>query len=116
MNKIKLKFTKKLWQFLLLLFFVEIGKEEYNLAKVNFIVLDKAFVEGSLRIMSSRNLEISRIIVEMEASMVAVEVILSYLEVFLKKWRHLEGFNKGKVERGILCLKLQIYRKKDQLC
>jgi len=65
---------------------VEIGKEEYNVAKENFTVLDKEFVEGCLRTMFSRNLEILKVIVEMEAYMVAVEVILSYFEVFLKKW------------------------------
>jgi len=55
-------------------------------AKENFTVLDKEFVEGCLRTMFSRNLEILKVIVEMEAYMVAVEVILSYFEVFLKKW------------------------------
>jgi len=82
-------------------------------AKVSFTALDKESAKGSSEIISSRRLKILIIPLEMEVSTAAV--IPSYFELSLKKCKLLEGFSKVRVERELLCHKLQNYLKKDQL-
>lgn len=86
---------------------------EYNVAKVSCTALDKESAKGSLETISSRRLKI--LIIPLETEAFTVAVIPSYFELSLKKCKPLEGFSKGRVERELLCLKLQNYLKKDQL-